>query len=93
MMRLSATGYEYLIRNTNLFFINVESLCDEYQLLFIISSQPDETFVEIEIVNYLEELGFKICWHHRDFVPGTSIAENIADATEHSRRMIFVISR
>ena len=50
-------------------------------------------FVETEIINYLEELGFKICWHQRDFMPGTNIAENIADATEHSRRMIFILSK
>ena len=56
-------------------------------------SQPDEDLVETEIINYLEERGFKICWHQRDFIPGTNIAENIADATENSRRMIFVISR
>ena len=57
------------------------------------SSQPDEDLVEMEIVNYLEEHEFKICWHQREFMPGTNIAENIADATECSRRMIFAISR
>ena len=56
-------------------------------------SQPDEDFVETVVINYLEEGGFRICWHQRDFMPGTNIAENIADATENSRRMIFVISR
>ena len=45
------------------------------------------------MINYLEERGFKICWHHRDFVPGTNIAENMADATEHSRRVIIIFSR
>ena len=62
-------------------------------LSFLFFSQPDEDLVETEIVNYLEGHGFKICWHQRDFMPGTNIAENIADATENSRRMIFVISR
>ena len=55
-------------------------------------SQPDEHLAETEIINYLEERGYKICWHQRDFMPGTNIAENIADATEHSRRMIFILS-
>ena len=59
---------------------------------FLHHSEPDEEFMETEIINYLEELGFKICWHQRDFMPGTNIAENIADATQHSRRMIFIIS-
>ena len=49
--------------------------------------------METAVINYLEELGFRICWHQRDFMPGTNIAENIADASEHSRRMIFLISR
>ena len=57
------------------------------------SSQADEDLVETEIINYLEELGFRMCWHQRDFVPGTNIAENIANATECSHRMIFLISR
>ena len=59
----------------------------------LLCSQPDEDLVETEIINYLEERGFKICWHQRDFMPGTNIAENIADATENSRRMIFLLSR
>ena len=59
----------------------------------LVYSEPDEAFAEEEIINSLEEKGFKICWHQRDFRPGSSIAENIADATERSRRMIFVISR
>ena len=49
--------------------------------------------METVVIVYLEERGFKICWHQRDFMPGTNIAENIADATENSRRMIFAISR
>ena len=47
----------------------------------------------MQIVNYLEECQFKICWHRRDFEPGTQVSENIEDAIVHSRRMIFVISR
>ena len=56
-------------------------------------SQNDEDFVKNEIIDYLEELGFIVCWHQRDFVPGSFVAQNIADATEHSRRMICVFSR
>ena len=49
--------------------------------------------LEAEIINYLEGHGFKVCWHQRDFMPGTNIAKNIADAIKYSRRMIFVLSR
>ena len=56
-------------------------------------SQPDEVFVQTEIVGFLEKRGFRICYHFRDFMPGTLIANNIEDATETSRRMIFIASR
>ena len=56
-------------------------------------SEFEEGFTEMQIINYLEECQFKICWHRRDFEPGTRVLENIEDAIVHSRRMIFVISR
>ena len=56
-------------------------------------SQDDEQFMEGEMADFLEELGFKICCHRRDFYLGVPIGQNIEDATVHSRRMICVISR
>ncbi len=40
-----------------------------------------------------EELGFTVCIHERDFVPGQHILKNIQNAIERSRRTIAVISR
>ncbi len=40
-----------------------------------------------------EELGFKLCIHERDFMPGTSIIGNIEDAVKHSRRTIVIVSK
>ena len=72
-----------------------ETLSITFMLHFVkfCFSQHDEGFVKAEIIDYLEDLGFIICWHQRDFRPGSFITENIADATEHSRRMICVFSR
>ena len=56
-------------------------------------SQDDEQFVEGEMADILEEFGFKICCHRKDFNLGVPIEQNIEDATVHSRRMICVISR
>ena len=63
------------------------------QPLFLLFSESQEAFVEMQIIKFLEKCQFKICWHRRDFMPGTQISENIEDAIVHSRRMIFVISR
>ena len=56
-------------------------------------SQDEEQFVEGEMVDFLEELGFTICCHRRDFDLGIPVERNIADAILHSRRVICVISR
>ena len=91
MMCLSATGCYHLIEDSNLFSMKVCFMRKPIAAQFY--SEPNEAFVEAEIINYLEGHGFKTCWHQRDFMPGTNIAENIAEAIEHSRRMTFVLSR
>ncbi len=40
-----------------------------------------------------EELGFTVCIHERDFMPGQHILANIQNAIEKSRRTIAIISR
>ena len=60
--------------------------------MFVFSREQDEEFAET-IINHLEYHGYKICWHRRDFEPGTQISENIEDAIVHSRRMVLIITR
>ena len=72
------------------YWFSVLKKCDKLSKFYF--SQQDEGFVKAEIIDYLEDFGFLVCWHHRDFTPGSFIAENIADATEHSRRIICVFS-
>ena len=95
---LKHMGY-YGIRSTSVryasywnSFLFLQSEPDiNYPVFF--SSQSDEVFVQTDIVGFLEKRGFRICYHFRDFMPGTLIANNIEDATETSRRMIFIVSR
>ena len=61
--------------------------------VLVFDSWEEEEFTRTEIMDYLEKCGYRICWHERDFMGGSNIGENIADATEHSRRIILVISR
>ncbi len=51
-------------------------------------------FMKSHVKQYLEnELGYKLCFHERDFVVGESIPANIEAAINHSRRMILLISK
>uniref|UniRef100_A0A3B3ZGH4 TIR domain-containing protein n=1 Tax=Periophthalmus magnuspinnatus TaxID=409849 RepID=A0A3B3ZGH4_9GOBI len=61
---------------------------------FISYNTNDEAWVYRELVPRLEkEQGWRLCLHHRDFLPGKPIVENIADAIYGSRKTICVISR
>ncbi|XP_063415142.1 uncharacterized protein LOC134697051 [Mytilus trossulus] len=58
------------------------------------SSEADEEFVYKRLYPKLEkEMGFKLCLHYRDFVPGDTIANNIIWAINNSRRTIIVVSQ
>nr|QBP05244.1 toll-like receptor 22c [Boleophthalmus pectinirostris] len=61
---------------------------------FVSYNAKDEAWVYRELVPHLEqEQGWRLCLHHRDFLPGKPIVENIADAIYGSRKTICVISR
>ncbi|XP_070555182.1 uncharacterized protein [Ptychodera flava] len=53
----------------------------------------DEDFVYKELLPTLEKkYGFRLCVHHRDFIIGEAIIENIVTAIRESRRTILVLS-
>ncbi|XP_045163074.2 uncharacterized protein LOC123527575 [Mercenaria mercenaria] len=57
------------------------------------SHPTDENFVVRVLYPKLEkELGFKLCLHFRDFVPGETISNNIINAVEGSRRTILILT-
>ena len=60
---------------------------------FVSYADEDIIFVKDKLIQQLEEReGFKLCIHHRDFIPGCSIDENILNGIHYSRKVIFVIS-
>lgn len=61
---------------------------------FISYSHLDEYFVEQQLVPYLEgePHPFKICIHHRNFIPGKFITDEIVKSVEESRKTIIVLS-
>ncbi|KAL5021239.1 hypothetical protein ScPMuIL_000394 [Solemya velum] len=57
------------------------------------SAEIDEHFVVHTLYPKLEkEMGFKLCMHFRDFVPGENISNNIINAINNSRRTILLLS-
>ena len=62
---------------------------------FILYSSVDEDrlWVHYPLRNQLEtEFGIKLCLHHRNFMPGSLIADNIEQAIKNSRRVVMIVS-
>ncbi|CAH1238054.1 TLR2 [Branchiostoma lanceolatum] len=62
--------------------------------VFFSYSKADAPWVKY-MVQKLEsdELGFKCCFHERDFPAGRAIIDNIVRSIERSRKTVFVLSR
>ncbi|XP_035680944.1 toll-like receptor Tollo [Branchiostoma floridae] len=61
---------------------------------FLSYSQHDLDVVMHDVLPALEnrEPPYRVCLHHRDFLPGIPIAENIANAVNSSKRTIILLS-
>ena len=53
----------------------------------------DEEITVEKIKNPLEELGYEVCWHHRDFVAGMTINDNMTLCIGASRMTVAVLSK
>ncbi|XP_076103078.1 toll-like receptor 4 [Mytilus galloprovincialis] len=74
---------------------NMEENLNEYVYdAFISYSENDCKFVIGDCIKHLERNGnMKLCIHHRDFIPGEEITQNIISAIQNSRKTICIISR
>ncbi|XP_061165533.1 toll-like receptor 4 [Saccostrea echinata] len=70
-----------------------DTLDDQYYFdAFLSYADKDRIFV-IDLVKRLEkEFNLRLCIHHRDFIPGTGIADNITNAIHYSRKTVCVIT-
>ena len=64
-------------------------------LIYCYISVNNKRWVRDQLIDVLEsdELGYTLCIHNRDFLPGSTIINNIYTSMEHSRRLIAVVTR
>ncbi|XP_070538371.1 uncharacterized protein [Ptychodera flava] len=88
-------GYRYRLQMYLLLTTDIDDFEDdgdkEYDA-FVLYSSKDEDFAE-DIMKRLERNGkYKLLLHHRDFIAGKAIFDNIEDSFDNSRTAILVIS-
>lgn len=59
---------------------------------FVSYAEEDRPFVEKLISELEAEDRLRLCIHHRDFVPGYNVAENVITAVNKSRKTIVILS-
>ncbi len=66
-----------------------------YSAFVAYCSQEEEErkWVHLTLAPKLEqEYGFKLCMHHRDFMPGNDIADNIVESIHDSNKVLLILS-
>ena len=66
----------------------------KYDAFVLYSSVDDDRlWVHFKLVQELEKLyGFRLCIHHRDFLAGCDILDNIEQAIRSSRKVLVIMS-
>ena len=88
--------YWYLnIRRKYRHYSRLDGDSKEYKYsAFVAYHNSDYKWVCGPLCSYLEkDRNHLLCLHHRDFVPGSFIADNICEAISQSRKIILVISK
>lgn len=79
-----------------IFSISVSSNadCHDYKYdVFITFSSKDSQWVQSELIPLIEKHNLNYCIHHRDFEPGKTIVDNMADSVYKSRHILAVVSK
>ncbi|CAC5404912.1 unnamed protein product [Mytilus coruscus] len=67
---------------------------DNFQFdAFVSYSENDRWFPKDYMIELLEkQKGLRLCIHHRDFIAGSAIAENITNAIHNSRKFVCILT-
>ena len=60
--------------------------------MFLAYAEMDSPFAEECLYKPLTNQGYRVFFHHLDFIPGKTIAENIELGVRCSRRVLFVVT-
>jgi len=65
---------------------------DMYYDVFLCCSSEDHDPEGLRILETVEANGYRVCYHYRDFVPGSRIMENIEASITHSKRTVCLLT-
>ena len=79
---------------THFFFVLTLETPARYDAFISYSEADGGSFVRSNLKHMLEdECGYTLSLHYREFVPGTTIVDNIIDSIYDSRRIVIVVTQ
>jgi len=60
--------------------------------VFLCCSSEDHNPHALHILHQMESNGYRVCYHERDFLPGSLITDNMGHSIERSKRTVCLIS-
>jgi len=63
----------------------------DYDVFLSCSSQDDDPH-GLHMLELMESKGYKVCYHERDFLPGSLISDNMAQSVVRSKRTVCFVS-
>ena len=60
--------------------------------VFLCCSSEDDNPHALRVLQLMEEHGYRVCYHERDFLPGELIADNMTHGVVRSKRTVCLIS-
>ncbi|CAC5369108.1 unnamed protein product [Mytilus coruscus] len=85
-------AFEYFLLRLKMNMKKYQDLRQEYTYdAFISYSHTDVEWVK-QFHDKLSSMGFELCLDAKDFIAGNSIAENVINAIDSSRKVIFIIT-
>lgn len=86
---MTSTYSQYFYRS-----IHSPIIQDGYEFdVFLSFAEEDRGFVERVLYTPLIDKSYTVFWHHKHFICGLTVDDNIVRATQISRRIIFVCSK
>jgi hypothetical protein len=85
--------FEYLVLIIRSYWCRSRSTITRREYDAYVSYSHDDLTWVVELHDELKSMGFDICFDQKTFLPGTPIGENIIQAIDSSRKVIFVITK
>ena len=80
-----------ILISTDIYERNGEKVPFDFDV-FLSFARENEYMADVTIRQELEKRNYSVCWHHKDFIAGKLVTENINECISACRKTIIILS-